>query len=342
MTFWAAGAAVAGSLISSSIASSSASDAQASQERGAAASDATQRYFYDTTRSDNASFLRNGTAASNKLSYLLGLGGTSSGGSSMSQAAQAIKQAFPTWSGGNEQEIVQSFLSEAPKISAEPGYAKANGWDYGAPELQKLQNLLPMAQQAQQSRNAPDDGMGGSLTRKFSASDLASDVPYQTGMQFGLDQGTQGINNQASATGSMLSGATLKALTRFGNDYGNQKAGDAYNRFNTDNTNTYNRLAGISGSGQTASAQVGSAGMNAGNNISQSQIGVGNARGASSIAQGNALAGGLTGSYNNYQNNRLMSAYESRTAGGGSGGWGGQGGWGGGGRTVPDYLGAEY
>lgn len=157
----------------------------------------------------------------------------------------------------------------------------------------------------------------GSLTRKFTANDLTNDPVYQSGLQFGLDEGTKGINNQASASGNLLSGATLKALTRFGNDYGSTKANESYNRFNTDNTNLYNRLAGISGAGQQAASQVGSAGANYGNNVSNTALGLGNARAASGIAAGNALGGGISSAVNNYNQNQLMNKLFSNGSGGG-------------------------
>ncbi|MCZ3114747.1 hypothetical protein NYZ21_20130, partial [Acinetobacter baumannii] len=75
-----AAAAVGGALISADSARSAAnSQADAAQR----SSDATlqaqreandlQKYMYDTTRSDNQTFLQNGTAASNELALRLGL-----------------------------------------------------------------------------------------------------------------------------------------------------------------------------------------------------------------------------------------------------------------------------
>lgn len=161
----------------------------------------------------------------------------------------------------------------------------------------------------------------GSLTRKFGANDLANDTVYNTGLQFGLDEGTKALNNQAAANGSYLSGATAKALTRYGNDYGTTKANDAYNRFNTDNTNIYNRLAGITGTGQQASSQVGSAGANYGNNISNTATSLGNARAASGIAQSNAIGGGISGAINVYNQNQLMSRLFPSSSGGYKASW---------------------
>ena len=223
MTFWVAGAVV----VSSAIGANAAGHAASAQGDAAAASDATQRYMYDTTRADNAPFRQTGLDANNRLAALMGLSGD-------------------------------------PKSA---GY--------------------------------------GSLSRNFGMSDLNSDPVYKTGLQFGLDQGTQGINRQAAANGSFLSGATLKALTRYGNDYGSTKANESYNRFNTNQTNQYNRLAGLSGAGQQATNQVSAAGQNMANNVSANQIGAGNARASGYMGQANAISGGLN-SYLNYSQNQNM------------------------------------
>ena len=134
------------------------------------------------------------------------------------------------------------------------------------------------------------------------------------------------LYRQAAASGSTLSGATLKALTRFGNDYATTKTGDAYNRFtNAQNTkygqlsdasnrytanqtNTYNRLAGLAGSGQTAANTVGAAGANMANQVSNNATNLGNAQAAAGIAGSNAIGGGISNAINGYQNNNLLAA----------------------------------
>jgi hypothetical protein len=59
---------------SSLIQSDSAKSAARSQARAAAASDATQRYFYDTSREDNLPFLQTGYKANDQLNALLAAG----------------------------------------------------------------------------------------------------------------------------------------------------------------------------------------------------------------------------------------------------------------------------
>jgi hypothetical protein len=152
-------------------------------------------------------------------------------------------------------------------------------------------------------------GDSGSLLRKFSTSDLNADPVYQNGLQFGLDQGTGAINARALQSGGYDSGSTLKALTRYANDYGTSKANDSYNRSNTDNSNIFNKLSGISGTGQTAVNTVASAGANAANQIGQNMIGAGNASAAGIVGGANAWNGALQGAVNGmqtYQNNQVL------------------------------------
>ena len=312
-TYLMAGTALAGGMM----ASGAAGDAADAQSASAAQSDATQRYQYDTTRADNAPFRETGVQANNRLAYLMGL---SPGASSAPGAAGA---------GGMTAEQLRAELLGQYTTTAAPNPADGANWTVmddrqvytpqsGAQTIDEngLQAAIQarMSQQSQQSQQAQaaqsTDSSFGSLMRKFGASDLAGDAVYQSGLQFGLDQGTQGINRQAAAGGSMLSGATLKALTRFGNDYGSTKANESYNRFNADNTTQYNRLAGLSGAGQQATNQVSAAGQNMANNISQSQQGVGNARGSAYLTQGNAWQNALNGgvsAFNTSMNNNSPS-----------------------------------
>jgi len=118
--------------------------------------------------------------------------------------------------------------------------------------------------------------------------------------QMGLDQGVKGINNMAGARGGRNSGATLKALTRFGTDYTGGQAAGSQARYVNDQTNTYNRYAGLSGTGQVATQATSAAGQNAANTISGLTSSLGNARGASAISSGNAWSGALGNIANNY------------------------------------------
>jgi hypothetical protein len=313
---WAAAAAVAGAVITSS----AAGDAADAQSESAANADATQRYMYDKTRADNAPFLANGTAASNRLAYLLGLnptgstgGATGSNALTRDQIRSELLSQYTTQpeTGGvlNPWGVFATPILDSEGVTVGWNPARQSSVDEAGLNAAVDARLAKQQQEQDATQaTAQNDPAFGSLMRRFSASDLNADPVYQSGLQFGLSEGEKGLNHQAAASGSLLSGATLKALTRYGNDYASTKAEGAYNRYNTDQTNQFNRLSGISGGGQTASNLVSSAGQNMANNISANQIGVGNARASSYIAGANGVNNAIGAGVNAYQQNQLMNS----------------------------------
>lgn len=111
-------------------------------------------------------------------------------------------------------------------------------------------------------------------------------VTKDPGYQFGLNEGTKAVQGSAAARGGLYSGNTLKALTRYGNDYASTKFDNVLNR--------YGRLAGM---GESGAGTVANAGSNYGNQASQNITSAGNARGAGIVGQYNALSNG----FNNWQ-----------------------------------------
>lgn len=247
------------------------------------------------TRSDNAQFLRTGTSANQRLAQLLGIN-------------NGVDESDPRY-----QAIYNKLHDDYSALH----YAR-----YGTPlDASTDQASLAMVQKQLQSQAAAEyksqygnesvanDPAFGSLLRKFTQADLEADPVYQSGIKFGAQQGQDAINARATQAGNYDSGATLKALTRFNSDYASTKANDAYNRFTNDQNNIFNRLSGISGTGQVATSQVGASGANTTNAIAQSLTEAGNARAAGIVGGANAWgnAGQSTNSaINNYQNNQLL------------------------------------
>ena len=158
------------------------------------------------------------------------------------------------------------------------------------------------AQQAYQSQSPSSDY--GMLMRQFTGQDLENEPGYQ----FGLKQGEKGINRAAQSRGLGDSGATYMGLTRFNQDYGGTKYDAAFNRDQIYKNQVYNQLAGISGTGQTATAQTASLGANTANQIGQNYQNAGDARAAGIMGIGNAVNQGV-GSYINYnQSQSLLNA----------------------------------
>lgn len=136
----------------------------------------------------------------------------------------------------------------------------------------------------QQTNAAPWMAAGTNALQQLQDPNLLNNYQGDPGYQFRLGQGQDQINAAAAARGMGNSGATLKALTRYGQDYASNEYNNAYNR-------TYGRLSNLAGMGQTAVSGISGAAQNYGNNVSQNQIGVGNNYAAAEVSNGNKQAG---------------------------------------------------
>lgn len=129
-------------------------------------------------------------------------------------------------------------------------------------------------------------GPDGYFNQTYTGQDIYSDPSYQ----FRLQQGQDAIQSSAAAKGGLLSGATLKALQGYGQDMASQEYQNAYNRFNADQTNQYNRLSNLVGIGQNAAAQQGNYGAQTAQAVANNTMAGANAQAAGQIAAGNRTA----------------------------------------------------
>lgn len=125
------------------------------------------------------------------------------------------------------------------------------------------------------------------------------------GYQFRLDEGMKAINGAASARGMGNSGATLKALTKYGQDYASSEYDKVYNR-------NYNRLSALAGLGSNAANTSANAAGNYGQSVSGNYIGMGNAAASNQIAATNRMS--------NLINSTIQAAGQASGSGGKSGG----------------------
>lgn len=184
-----------------------------------------------------------------------------------------------------------------------------------------------------------DGGVGekGFLTRRFTEADMTKDGGYD----FRMGEGQKGVGNQLAASGNLLSGAAMKALTRFNQDFASNEYNNAYGRFTNDQNSLYNRLSDTQGAGQNAVNSVAGiggnamrspsntittfAGMNAQNNanygnaMNQYQQNQGNINANLAMARGNAMNQGITGLTNAWNTYQARNNNSSNSYGGGFG-----------------------
>lgn len=131
------------------------------------------------------------------------------------------------------------------------------------------------------------------------------------GYQARLNLGTDALQRSAAARGGVLTGGTAQALNQYAQDYASNEYGNVYNRalqnfdtnynvYNQNQANQFNRLAAISGVGQTAANQLGTMGQNASNAVSSNLLGTAGQMGQDYQNAAAANASGMVGSANAY------------------------------------------
>lgn len=214
-----------------------------------------------------------------------------------SQASQLQSEAY-TKSGKLQSDaalqgaglISQGYLDSNSNLNA--GYEKANATlNGGLAAAKDYQN--PYLNLGTQATGLLSKGLGdGSLTRGFGASDFNADPGYA----FRKQQGMDGIQSSAAASGGLLSGATLKALNSYNSDLASQEYQNAYNRFSNDQANAFNRLSTAAGMGQNAANNMSSLTYNNANNVAGNQTTLSQLISQGLLGSANANAAGVTSS----------------------------------------------
>lgn len=262
-----AGASLLGGVMQSS-AASSAADAQT---QAANRQIDLQKEIYDQTSQNFSPWLDGGNDANAALLYEMGIGPKPMVGGTAAQVETYQIPGKPSvyTQGGNVSSGYQQPGSEGDGIN--PGYytapvAASTGYRVGG-------NNFGTMEEAQAYANA----------NKTGATEYGG-FQKSPGYDFQFSQGMDALQSTAAARGNLLSGATLQSAQTFGQGLANQ-----------DYANWYNRLAGISQSGQAAAGNQANAASNYGQQAGNALAGIGNAQSAGAIAQGNAWSGALNG-----------------------------------------------
>lgn len=281
--------------------------AKAQSKAAGKAGDISERQ-YEQNREDLEPWRTSGGAANARLMELLGLATPQTRASATGSVAPTREQFTKT-------------------IAATPGASL--GWDRGGERFAigkpasssfdqtGYDKALAGYKTATNAASVTPEGFG-SLLQPFTGKDLTSEPGYQ----FELGEGNKAIDRAASAAGRFDSGATLKALTRFGNDYAGTKYGEAFNRDAANKSRTYGFLSGVSGTGANAAGQTAGLGANAANAQGGYATNAGDASAAGYVGGANAITGGV-GNYLQYQNNQDVLKYLRKGSIGT--GWGGAG-----------------
>jgi len=275
-------AAVVG-LAGSAISANGAKSAANTQSAALTAGQQVQQNEFNTITAQEQPFIQGGYGALNQLNYLMGIPG---------QQPQ-VSQTGPSYggtAGGN------TIGGGGNRPGNGPGYQ--TGWSPGG-GLQVMPSGAGTQVAAQQSgaqastqAGQPPAGQAvpggyGSLNAPFTADMMKQ---YSPAYQFQLQQGGQGVLNQSSANTGSESGAAMKDLMGYNQNLANTAFNNAFNQYNTQQGNTYNRLMGVSTLGQNAAANLGTQGTTIAGNQSQLLASQGAANAAGQVGVANAYS----------------------------------------------------
>lgn len=195
-------------------------------------------------------FINSGDAARQRLDELLGLGGPKGYAPAPTRQGEynnALDRHYKYF-GGN---LATGSNFGAFNNQVESEYQrKMKEWEAG------LEQYLS---------NGGETGDYGSLLKAFSNDDFVKDPGYE----FRQLEGEKGINRAFASRGGYDSGAALKAIDRYNQDYASNEFQNAYNRDSNNKAMTYNFLSGTANSGQGAATSLAGLGANAAQNAGQ-------------------------------------------------------------------------
>ena len=175
---------------------------------------------------------------------------------------------------------------------------------------QNQANLAPYLAAGRNALGRITTGMtpGGEFSKSFSMDDFTADPGYG----FRMSEGLKAMDRNAAARGGLISGAALKAGTRYGQDMASQEYTNAFNRYQTNRANQLQPLQSLAGIGQTATNNLASVGSNYASNVGNIDTNATNTRANAGLtaAQGYTSAYGAVGNaLNNAFNPNPVMAY---------------------------------
>jgi hypothetical protein len=316
----AAGAAVAG-LGAAAMQSDAAGDAAEIQGDAARYAADVNREMFDISRTQQLPFMASGYGANDVLSRLMGLAPTAGKNVDPTTANLPANGWQSRWDENNGRLIGNEYLPPDVELvdkgkgwyevhhgggrvgTLRPGgrngiFDNDTGWKMPQPNATQYAGdgsttSLTGAPIGEDGYAADNTGLAtGFLTQLFTPE--AFKAGMDPGYAWRLQQGAQGVMNTAAAGSGSLSGPALKALMDYNQGSASQEYGAAFNRFQTQQGNIFQRLTSMASMGQNAAAGVGNQAVATGGNIGANITGGANAAAAGQIGAANAWGGALS------------------------------------------------
>jgi hypothetical protein len=144
----------------------------------------------------------------------------------------------------------------------------------------------------------------GSLNAPFNANTFKQQSPQY---QFNLQQGAQGTLNQDSNAQGAESGAALKDLMSFNQGYANNSYNSAFQNYQTQNNNIFNRLNSIATLGSNAGSNSSTGASTFAQGIGNTTSSIGASQAAGTVGAANAITGGLQSGANAFYGQNALN-----------------------------------
>jgi hypothetical protein len=149
---------------------------------------------------------------------------------------------------------------------------------------------------------------GGEFSKSFSMDDFTADPGYG----FRMSEGLKAMERNAAARGGLISGAALKAGTRYGQDMASQEYTNAFNRYQTNRNNQLQPLQSLAGLGPTTANNLANVGSNYASNVGNIGTNAANTQANAGLTANQAYAsayGAAGNALNNALNPNPVMAY---------------------------------
>lgn len=310
---WVAGA----TLVAGGLGAVAAHDAAQTQSDSAKNASGVQEHMFDVSTAQQQPFMQGGYAANDTLSRLLGIAPTAGRTGSVASAGTSGGGAGTGKYGADNGRLVgDQYLPPDVQLGPDKGggwfdvtqggnrvgYLRPGGANGKFVNDTNWQMPAPAAATSSASGADIDPATGyakdntglatGYLSQTFGPDQFKDNL--DPGYGFRLQQGNQGVMNAASSGSGSLSGPALKALMDYNQASASQEYGAAFDRFQTQQGNIFQRLSSLADRGQASAAGVGQQGVQTGANIGANIIGAGNASAAGTVGVANAIGGSLS------------------------------------------------
>lgn len=298
------GLSLIGGLIGSD-ASRSAANTQADASRNATAA---QLQMFNTQNNQQAPYRQAGYSSLAAMLKGLGLGGgqfDANGNAAAAPGAPTRDQfttniaATPGNPGHYQGDRGGTLVGGTPGTPASTSFNQA-GYDQALANWNSTQGA-PGTSMSQTGASPISDGQ---FTHQFNAGDLNANLAPN--YQFQLDQGLGAVKNASNMQTGLLSGNTLKGVNDYAQNYAGGAYQQAYNNYNANQTNIFNRLSNIAGLGQTANQSTGQLAGQTAQGVAGTIQNAGAAQAAGTVGQANALTGGANNALGWYSLSQMM------------------------------------